>query len=67
MVCGHGARGVPRVLVGVDLHVHRETLDALLRAEVRAEALYGDVDLGAIYTQSMFVGEVSLKRHESQY
>ena len=45
VVGGHGARRVPRVLVGVDLHVHRETLDALLRAEVRAQALHGDVDL----------------------
>ena len=46
MVGRHISRRVPRVLVSVDLDVHREPLDALLRAEVRAEALDSDVDLG---------------------
>ena len=36
---------VSRVLVRIDLDVHGETLDALLRAEVGAQALDGDVDL----------------------
>ena len=36
---------VPGVVVGVDLHVKGEALHALLRAEVSAQALNGDVHL----------------------
>ena len=36
---------VPGVVVGVDLDVEGEALDALLGAEVGAQALHGDVNL----------------------
>lgn len=45
VIDGHPWR-VPGILQGVHLEMHGETLDALLGAEVRAETLDGDVDLG---------------------
>ena len=37
--------GISGIVVGVDLEVERQTLDALLGAEVGRQALHGDVHL----------------------
>ena len=37
--------GISWIVVGVDLEVERQTLDALLGAEVGRQALHGDVHL----------------------
>ncbi len=39
-------RAVPGIFIRVDLDVQGQSLDPLLGAEVRAQALYGDVHLG---------------------
>lgn len=55
------------VAVGVDLQVQRKTLHALLRGEVRAQAVDGDEDLrreetGRNETKKMATGVFTAKR-----